>query len=38
MPEKVGFGTFWKYMTDYVSGTVEMEDALQKIDDSWPTK
>ena len=31
MPSEVGAGTFWKYMTDYVSGTVEMEDALQQI-------
>ena len=37
MPSEVGAGTFWKYMTDYVSGTVEMEEALQQIDDSWPT-
>jgi alpha-glucoside transport system substrate-binding protein len=36
MPGAVGAGTFWKYMTDYVSGSVEMEDALQQIDDSWP--
>ena len=36
MPGSVGAGTFWKYMTDYVSGTVDMETALQQIDDSWP--
>lgn len=36
MPGAVGAGTFWKYMTDYVSGTITREDALQQIDASWP--
>jgi alpha-glucoside transport system substrate-binding protein len=38
MPGAVGAGTFWKYMTDYVSGSIEEEAALQQIDDSWPTE
>jgi alpha-glucoside transport system substrate-binding protein len=38
MPGAVGAGTFWKYMTDYVSGSVDLETALQQIDDSWPTE
>ncbi len=37
MPGAVGAGTFWKYMTDYVSGTATREEALQAIDASWPT-
>lgn len=36
MPGEVGQGTFWKYMTDYVSGTITREEALQQIDASWP--
>jgi len=38
MPQAVGQGTFWKSMTDYVSGSVDQETALQQIDDSWPTE
>jgi len=38
MPAAVGAGTFWKYMTDYVSGTVTREEALDAIDASWPTE
>jgi len=38
MPGAVGAGTFWKYMTDYVSGTVDEDTALQQIDASWPTE
>jgi alpha-glucoside transport system substrate-binding protein len=37
MPGAVGAGTFWKYMTDYVSGSVSQEAALMRIDASWPT-
>lgn len=36
MPGAVGAGTFWKYMTDYVSGSVTREEALKAIDASWP--
>lgn len=36
MPGAVGAGTFWKYMTDYVSGTITREEALNQIDASWP--
>jgi len=38
MPQEVGQGTFWKYMTDYVSGSVTREEALQQIDASWPAE
>lgn len=36
MPGAVGAGTFWKYMTDYVSGNVDEDTALKQIDASWP--
>ncbi len=38
MPGAVGAGTFWKYMTVYVSGSIDRETALQQIDASWPTE
>ncbi|MBM7659862.1 alpha-glucoside transport system substrate-binding protein [Bacillus mesophilus] len=31
MPGSVGAGTFWKGITDYVSGNVELEQALEEI-------
>ena len=37
MPAAVGTGSFWKAMTDYVSGTIDEETALKEIDASWPT-
>ena len=36
MPGAVGAGTFWKYMTDYVSDSIDEDTALQQIDASWP--
>ena len=36
MPAEVGAGSFWERMVDYVSGTVDLDTALQEIDDSWP--
>lgn len=36
MPGAVGAGTFWKNMTDYVSGSIDRETALKQIDESWP--
>lgn len=36
MPGEVGSGSFWKGMTDFFSGTVDMDKALQEIDASWP--
>ncbi|MGN7357987.1 ABC transporter substrate-binding protein [Paenibacillus sp. SAF-054] len=35
MPGKVGAGSFWKGMTDYVSGTAKLDDALQQIQKGW---
>ncbi|MBO8171509.1 MAG: carbohydrate ABC transporter substrate-binding protein [Bacillaceae bacterium] len=31
MPGSVGAGTFWKGMTDYVSGTVDLDEAMEEI-------
>jgi alpha-glucoside transport system substrate-binding protein len=36
MPGEVGAGSFWKGMTDYVSGSADLDTALQEIDASWP--
>jgi alpha-glucoside transport system substrate-binding protein len=38
MPSEVGGGTFWKYMSDYVTGAVDLDTALTSIDASYPTK
>lgn len=35
MPGAVGAGSFWKGMTDYISGTVELDQALKEIDAGW---
>ncbi len=37
MPGAVGAGSFWKSMTDYVSGSIDLDTALKQIDESWPT-
>jgi alpha-glucoside transport system substrate-binding protein len=36
MPGAVGAGSFWKGMTDWISGTVDLETALTEIDAAWP--
>jgi alpha-glucoside transport system substrate-binding protein len=36
MPGRVGAGSFWKGMTDYVSGAADLDTALAEIDASWP--
>jgi alpha-glucoside transport system substrate-binding protein len=36
MPGAVGSGSFWKGMTDWVSGTVDLSTALSEIDAAWP--
>jgi alpha-glucoside transport system substrate-binding protein len=38
MPGAVGAGSFWKEMTSYVSGQETIDQALQRIDASWPKK
>lgn len=35
MPGSVGAGTFWKGITDYVSGTAELDQVLEEIDSGW---
>jgi alpha-glucoside transport system substrate-binding protein len=36
MPGEVGAGSFWKGMTDYVSGAADLDTVLEEIDASWP--
>ncbi len=36
MPGEVGAGSFWKGMTDWIAGSVELETALEEIDAAWP--
>jgi alpha-glucoside transport system substrate-binding protein len=36
MPGEVGGGSFWKGMTDWVSGAADLETVLAEIDESWP--
>lgn len=38
MPGAVGAGSFWKGMTDWVSGTIDLDTALAEIDAAWPTE
>jgi len=35
MPGAVGSGTFWKAMTDYVSGQVDIDKALEEAQAGW---
>ncbi|MDB5053515.1 MAG: extracellular solute-binding protein family 1 [Bacilli bacterium] len=35
MPGVVGAGSFWKGMTDYVSGTVDLDGATKEIQGGW---
>jgi len=35
MPGSVGAGTFWKGMTDYVSGTADLDQAMEQIQSGW---
>jgi alpha-glucoside transport system substrate-binding protein len=36
MPGAVGSGSFWKGMTDWVSGTADLDTVLTEIDAAWP--
>ncbi len=36
MPGEVGAGSFWKAMTDWISGSTDLDTALGEIDASWP--
>jgi alpha-glucoside transport system substrate-binding protein len=36
MPGEVGAGSFWKGMTDYIAGSVDLDTALEEIDAAWP--
>ena len=37
MPAQVGAGSFWKEMTAWLNGDTDIDQALQNIDDSWPS-
>ena len=36
MPGEVGAGAFWTGMTDFFSGTADMDTVLEEIDAAWP--
>jgi len=36
MPGEVGAGSFWKGMTDWISGAADLDTVLAEIDESWP--
>lgn len=36
MPGAVGAGSFWKGMTSYVSGAIDLDTAMKEIDAAWP--
>ena len=38
MPGEVGTGSFWKGMSDYVSGSTDLDTALAEIDAAWPSE
>ena len=38
MPGEVGAGSFWKGMTNYVSGITDLDATMKEIDAAWPTK
>jgi alpha-glucoside transport system substrate-binding protein len=38
MPGAVGAGSFWTEMVSWVNGEVDLETALQNIENSWPTE
>jgi alpha-glucoside transport system substrate-binding protein len=36
MPAEVGSGSFWAEMVNFISGSTDLDTALQEIDASWP--
>ena len=36
MPGAVGAGSFWKGMTDWIAGAIDLDTALKEIDAAWP--
>jgi alpha-glucoside transport system substrate-binding protein len=36
MPGEVGSGTFWREMTEYISGNQDLQTTLDNIEASWP--
>ena len=37
MPGEVGAGTFWRGMTNYISGSVNLDQAMEEIQAGWNT-
>jgi alpha-glucoside transport system substrate-binding protein len=37
MPGEVGSGSFWKEGTNWVSGTIDTDEFLDAVQESWPT-
>lgn len=37
MPGEVGAGSFWKGMTNYISGSVNLDQAMEEIQAGWAT-
>jgi alpha-glucoside transport system substrate-binding protein len=37
MPSEVGAGSFWSAGTDYVSGTIDAQEFVDRVEESWPT-
>jgi alpha-glucoside transport system substrate-binding protein len=37
MPPEVGAGTFWDQMVAWTAGEVDLDEALQNIEESWPS-
>jgi alpha-glucoside transport system substrate-binding protein len=36
MPGEVGAGSFWEQISSYVSGSIDLDTAMQEIDATWP--
>jgi alpha-glucoside transport system substrate-binding protein len=37
MPTEVGSGSLWSGATDYVSGTIDAQEFVDRVEESWPT-
>jgi alpha-glucoside transport system substrate-binding protein len=36
MPGEVGAGSFWEQISSYVAGSIDLDEAMQAIDATWP--
>ena len=37
MPSEVGAGSLWNEGTDWVLGSIELEEFLANVEESWPS-